>query len=169
MGERLRSCPPNAQCQQLCFGVSHLQVGSCYPAVTFVFPLARSGVVFVCENLVDEGTHYSQILNSSTSTPFTFRLFDGRTLVVRDHVVPCDDLYCYVNNWYDLPRAEVVKNFTFFEEVSDKWCKHLEEIVPNIFGISMARPFERDFGHRIILSRFAEGWLHFKGMYLSGW
>ncbi|CAK9033250.1 unnamed protein product [Durusdinium trenchii] len=79
---------------------------------------------------------YSPILNSSTSTPFTFRLFDGRTLVVRDHVVPCDDLYCFVNNWYDLPRAEVVKNFTFLEEVSDKWCKHLEKIVPNFFGIS---------------------------------
>lgn len=79
---------------------------------------------------------YAQILNSSWSTPFTLRLFDGRTLVIRDHFYPLDDLYCYVNNWYDLPRAEVVQNFTFLEEVSNQWCKHLETLVPNYFRLS---------------------------------
>ncbi|CAK9023117.1 unnamed protein product [Durusdinium trenchii] len=88
--------------------------------------------------LLTHEPYYVKFLNSSTSTPFTFRLFDGRTLVVRDHDLPLDDLFCYVNGLYDLPRSKIVNNFTFLEEVSEKWCKTFEETLPNYFGISMA-------------------------------
>ena len=80
---------------------------------------------------------YAQHINGSNATPFALRLPDNRTLIIRDHIYPLDDLYCYVNGWYSLPRHEVVNNFSYLEEVSNRWCDHLAEIVPGYYKISM--------------------------------
>ena len=112
--------------------------------------------------------YYVKFLNSSTSTPFTFRLFDGRTLVVRDHDLPLDDLFCYVNGLYDLPRSKIVNNFTFLEEVSEKWCKTFEETLPNYFGISMAdnaNEYRESEAFLLNLQKMVQ----LQGRYLSGW
>ena len=46
-------------------------------------------------------------------------------------------MYCFVNGWYNLPnRAEVVNNFTYLEELSDRWCDHLSHTVPGYYNIS---------------------------------
>ena len=71
------------------------------------------------------------------ATPFALRLPDNRTLIIRDHLYPLDDLYCYVNGWYSLPRHEVVNNFSYLEEVSNRWCDHLAEIVPGYYNITL--------------------------------
>jgi len=80
---------------------------------------------------------YAQHINGSNATPFALRLPDNRTLIIRDHIYPLDDLYCYVNGWYSLPRHEVVNNFSYLEEVSNRFCDHLAEIVPGYYKISM--------------------------------
>ena len=80
---------------------------------------------------------YSLFLNADFATPFTLKLFDNRSLVIRDHVYPLDDLYCFVNGWYNLPsRGEVINNFTYLEELSDKHCNYLEKVVPGYFKLS---------------------------------
>lgn len=33
------------------------------------------------------------------SMPVTLKFFDNRSLTIRDHIFPLDDVYCYVNNW----------------------------------------------------------------------
>jgi len=81
---------------------------------------------------------YASYLNGDQATPFALQLPNHRTLVIRDHNYPLDDLYCYVNGWYSLPRHEVVNNFTYLEEVSNRWCDHLAEIVPGYYNISIA-------------------------------
>ena len=75
--------------------------------------------------------------NVSGGTPFALRLPDNRTLIIRDHTYPLDDLYCYVNGWYSLPRHEIVNNFSYLEEVSNRFCDHLAEIVPGYHNISL--------------------------------
>lgn len=83
---------------------------------------------------------YSEILNRSWSTPVTLNFFDGRTVVIRDHYFPADDLYCIAMGWYDLPwatRFAVVKNLTFLEELSEETCEQLSKSIPDYFNISM--------------------------------
>eukprot|EP00438_Fugacium_kawagutii_P004618 Skav229009 [mRNA] locus=scaffold127:404915:422372:- [translate_table: standard] len=82
---------------------------------------------------------YATYLNVSRATPVALHLPDNRTLVIRDHEYPLDDLYCYVNGWYSLPRrAEVVSNFSYLEELSESSCDHLAKIVPAYYNLSMA-------------------------------
>eukprot|EP00438_Fugacium_kawagutii_P004619 Skav229010 [mRNA] locus=scaffold127:423241:430190:- [translate_table: standard] len=82
---------------------------------------------------------FASYLNVSWATPVALHLPDNRTLVIRDHHYPLDDLYCYVNGWYNLPnRAEVLTNFSYLEELSDTWCDHLAKIVPGYYNLSMA-------------------------------
>ncbi|CAK9063632.1 Uncharacterized protein SCF082_LOCUS32917 [Durusdinium trenchii] len=81
-------------------------------------------------------TGYVYFLNGPQATPYTLTLFDNRTLTIRDHSFPLDDLYCFVNGWYSLDRAAIVGNFSYLEEASEKACKHLEETVPGYFNIS---------------------------------
>ena len=80
---------------------------------------------------------YATYINVPWATPFALRLPDNRTLIIRDHIYPLDDLYCYVNGWYSLPRHEVVNNFSYLEEVSNRFCDHLAEIVPGYHNISL--------------------------------
>eukprot|EP00913_Durusdinium_trenchii_P023752 g22307.t1 len=63
-------------------------------------------------------TGYVYFLNGPQATPYTLTLFDNRTLTIRDHSFPLDDLYCFVNGWYSLDRAAI------------------EETVPGYFNIS---------------------------------
>jgi len=81
--------------------------------------------------------YYPAVLNVSWATPFTLHLYDNRSLTIRMRAYPLVDLYCFVNGWYNLPnRAEVVNNFTYLEELSDKWCEHLSRTVPGYYNIS---------------------------------
>ncbi|CAK9076507.1 unnamed protein product [Durusdinium trenchii] len=80
-------------------------------------------------------------LNEPQATPYTLKLFDDRSLTIRDHFYPLDDLYCFVNGWYSLDRAATVQNFTYLEEVSEESCKHLAEIVPGYHNLSMQDMF----------------------------
>lgn len=54
----------------------------------------------------------------SEATEKWLRLPDGRKFSIRDHFYPLDDVYCYVNGWYDLPRAKVAQNWTYLEEAA---------------------------------------------------
>eukprot|EP00438_Fugacium_kawagutii_P028045 Skav208425 [mRNA] locus=scaffold2953:336083:341342:+ [translate_table: standard] len=92
----------------------------------------------ICFPSLYEAVHPSN-LNVSSATSFVLWLPDNRSLVTRDRKSPYDDLYCYVNGWYSLPRrAEVVSNFSYLEELSDSWCDHLATIVPGYYNLSMA-------------------------------
>eukprot|EP00438_Fugacium_kawagutii_P019563 Skav218429 [mRNA] locus=scaffold420:236554:238607:- [translate_table: standard] len=83
--------------------------------------------------------YYTAVLNVSWATPFTLQLYDGRSVTIRQHNYPLDDLYCFVNGWYSFPdRAKVVQNYTYLEELSDSWCKHLSTIVPGFDDISFS-------------------------------
>ena len=85
--------------------------------------------------------HRYDFLNEPQATPYTLKLFDDRSLTIRDHFYPLDDLYCFVNGWYSLDRAATVQNFTYLEEVSEESCKHLAEIVPGYHNLSMQDMF----------------------------
>ncbi|CAK9010872.1 unnamed protein product [Durusdinium trenchii] len=83
---------------------------------------------------------YADVLNHSGATPVTLNFYDGRTLLIRDHSSPHDDLYCYTMGWYDLPwetRFAVVKNLTFLEEFSEETCEKLSKTIPNYLNIAM--------------------------------
>ena len=72
---------------------------------------------------------YKRTLNGVVKNDeYTLTLSDGRSLSIRDHQYPLDDLYCWVNGWYSLPRASVIQNYSYLEEVSDRSCKNLEQI-----------------------------------------
>ena len=85
---------------------------------------------------------YKEFMTGPQATPFAIRFPDNRTLIIRDHSYPLDDTYCFVNGWYDLPRAELVSNFSYLEEVSDRYCDHLSKTVPGYWNISMADLFK---------------------------
>lgn len=34
-------------------------------------------------------------------------------VTIRDHAYPLDDVYCYVNGWYDLPRQKLISDFDY--------------------------------------------------------
>jgi len=71
----------------------------------------------------------ASVLNVTWATPFTLHFFDNRTLTIRNHMYPIDDLLCFVNGWYSFPdRSEVVRNYTYLEEFSDGWCNHLSTV-----------------------------------------
>mmetsp|Transcript_133119 Transcript_133119/g.188065 ORF Transcript_133119/g.188065 Transcript_133119/m.188065 type:complete len:282 (+) Transcript_133119:64-909(+) len=72
----------------------------------------------------------------------TLRLPDGRSLAIRDPHYPLDDLYCWVNGWYDLDREAAVNNYTYLSEVSAAACRSLEQAVPNYSGISMQMMYD---------------------------
>ena len=59
---------------------------------------------------------YIPVLAGPWATEKALFFEDGRRMTLRDHDMPLDDAYCFVNGWYNLPRAQVVKNFTFLEE-----------------------------------------------------
>ena len=83
---------------------------------------------------------YATWLNVTWATPFAFRFPDNRTLIIRDHVYPLDDVYCFLNGWYKYTtegRTELLNNWTYLEEVSDAWCHHLEKTMPGYYNISM--------------------------------
>ena len=73
------------------------------------------------------------------------------TLIIRDHTYPLDDLYCYVNGWYSLPRHEIVNNFSYLEEVSNRFCDHLAEIVPGYHNISLTEFVKESNGDEKVL------------------
>ena len=81
-------------------------------------------------------------MNGPLATPFALRFPDNRTLIIRDHSYPLDDAYCFVNGWYDLPRAELVNNFSYLEEVSDRYCDHLAKTFPGYWNTTMADLFK---------------------------
>ena len=83
-----------------------------------------------------------RFLNGPLATPFALRFPDNRTLIIRDHSYPLDDAYCFVNGWYDLPRAELVNNFSYLEEVSDRYCDHLAKTFPGYWNTTMADLFK---------------------------
>jgi len=84
---------------------------------------------------------YNGYMNGPQATPFALRFPDNRTLIIRDHDYPLDDAYCFLNGWYDLPRAELVSNFSYLEEVSDRYCDHLAKTFPGYWNITMADLF----------------------------
>lgn len=81
---------------------------------------------------------YEKFMNAPQATPFALRFPDNRTLIIRDHFYPLDDAYCFLNGWYNLPRAELVNNFSYLEEMSDRYCDHLSKTFPGYWNISMA-------------------------------
>ena len=85
---------------------------------------------------------YRKFVNGPLATPFALRFPDNRTLIIRDHSYPLDDAYCFVNGWYDLPRAELVNNFSYLEEVSDRYCDHLAKTFPGYWNTTMADLFK---------------------------
>mmetsp|Transcript_105641 Transcript_105641/g.251893 ORF Transcript_105641/g.251893 Transcript_105641/m.251893 type:complete len:281 (+) Transcript_105641:74-916(+) len=88
-----------------------------------------------------------------TNTTTTLRLPDGRSLALRDKHYPLDDMYCWVNGWYDLDREAAVNNYTYLSEVSAAACRSLEQTVPNYSGISMQMMYdESDIDNRQILN-----------------
>jgi len=70
-------------------------------------------------------------------TEVTLKFLENQSLTIRDHLYPLDDLYCYVNGWYSLDRDQLLNNFTYLEEMSEKSCKHLEETMPHYHKVSM--------------------------------
>ncbi|CAE7447040.1 unnamed protein product [Symbiodinium sp. CCMP2456] len=78
------------------------------------------------------------------NTSTTLRLPDGRSLAIRDKHYPLDDVYCWVNGWYDLDREAAVNNYTYLSEVSAAACRSLEQAVPNYRGISMQMMFDEN-------------------------
>ena len=70
---------------------------------------------------------YQIIMNVLKNDEYTVTLSDGRSLTIRDHQFPLDDLYCWVNGWYSLPRAPLIQNYSYLEEVSETICKNLEQ------------------------------------------
>ena len=82
-------------------------------------------------------TGYMTYVSEPQATPYTLKLFDDRSLTIRDHFYPLDDLYCFVNGWYSLDRAATVQNFAYLEEVSEESCKHLAKIVPGYQNITL--------------------------------
>ncbi|CAK9023134.1 unnamed protein product [Durusdinium trenchii] len=87
--------------------------------------------------LAQPETGYMTYVSEPQATPYTLKLFDDRSLTIRDHFYPLDDLYCFVNGWYSLDRAATVQNFTYLEEVSEESCKHLAKIVPGYQNITL--------------------------------
>ena len=71
------------------------------------------------------------ILDNPQATPFTYSLPDGKQIVTRDHTYPWDDVYCFANGFYDLPRHLLVSNFSFLEEASEKACQETKKMFPN--------------------------------------
>ncbi|CAJ1394417.1 unnamed protein product [Effrenium voratum] len=88
-------------------------------------------------NFVQEFGFVSEFFTAPSATPFTFRLPDGRAVTTRDHVYPLDDVYCLVNGWYDLDAEQLLHNFSFLEEASDRACAELEQLLPSFHSISM--------------------------------
>mmetsp|Transcript_72139 Transcript_72139/g.169047 ORF Transcript_72139/g.169047 Transcript_72139/m.169047 type:complete len:282 (+) Transcript_72139:88-933(+) len=83
---------------------------------------------------------YYKLLLPPMKDQKTFRLPDGSSLAIRDKVYPLDDIYCWVNGWYYASyekRKALVNNFTYLEEVSEPFCRSLEESVPNYHRISV--------------------------------
>ena len=80
---------------------------------------------------------FKSVLDTPQPTPFTFILPNGGRLVTRDHSYPYDDVFCLVNEFYQIPRHLLVSNFSFLEEVSEKSCKDVETVVPNYHNLSI--------------------------------
>ena len=51
-----------------------------------------------------------------------------------------------VNGWYSLDRDQLVNNFTYLEEMSEKSCNHLETTMPHYHKVSM-QTMLMDSGH----------------------
>ncbi|CAJ1337865.1 unnamed protein product [Effrenium voratum] len=99
---------------------------------------------------------YIPVLAGPWATEKALFFEDGRRMTLRDHDMPLDDAYCFVNGWYNLPRAQVVKNFTFLEEVSEAACKDLEKKVPNYHSITLSDIYaEADQSQAILVELMA--------------
>ena len=82
-------------------------------------------------------SHWTGRFTRYDATPVTLTLADNRTLTTRDHVYPLDDLYCFVNGWYSIPGdRHALMNFSYLEEVSDKFCDKLEKTMPEYHKLS---------------------------------
>ena len=80
---------------------------------------------------------YSYILTGPNATQKTYRMPSGQPLTTRDHYFPLDDVYCFVNGWYDLDRQKLINNYTYLEQVSEAYCQSLEATLPYYHRLSM--------------------------------
>lgn len=103
---------------------------------------------------------YLMVMNMP-SPPYTLKLPDQRTLTIRDHNYPLDDLYCFANGWYsnsDSQREEFFKNFSYLEEVSEKSCNELQKKVPGFNKLSMKDMAEEsDYDNHFLLDLAKKG------------
>mmetsp|Transcript_104706 Transcript_104706/g.249314 ORF Transcript_104706/g.249314 Transcript_104706/m.249314 type:complete len:265 (+) Transcript_104706:47-841(+) len=76
--------------------------------------------------------------HTSAAPAVTFVAPDGSSLRTRDRQFPMDDLYCFVNGWYQLPREQAANNYSFLEQVSREYCAHMAKKVPGFHERSMA-------------------------------
>ncbi|CAE7198444.1 unnamed protein product [Symbiodinium natans] len=86
---------------------------------------------------------YAMYLNANPLVddgPKTFRLPGGQMVTIRDHFYPLDDVYCFVNGWYNLNRDQALHNHSYLLEVSRQSCAPLDA---EFYNISMkALPHE---------------------------
>ncbi|CAJ1405553.1 unnamed protein product [Effrenium voratum] len=75
---------------------------------------------------------YNQTLNLPIDVPKTLLFADGSRVTIRDHAYPLDDVYCYVNGWYDLPRQKLISDFDYVVHISEEFCKGLLPSYPNL-------------------------------------
>ena len=84
--------------------------------------------------------------------PVTLTLPDNHSLTIRDHAYPLDDLYCFVNGWYSMPGdRHALMNFSYLEEVSDKFCDQLEKTMPEYHKLSASSFFAESEGDEHML------------------
>ena len=78
-------------------------------------------------------------IDKAPNAPVTVQFFDNRSLTIRDHSYPLDDIYCYVNHWFAKDDiAKLLTNFSYLEEASHAFCRNQEGLVPRFHQISMA-------------------------------
>ena len=86
---------------------------------------------------------FSVDIDKADKMPVTVQFFDNRSLTIRDHSYPLDDIYCYVNDWFAKDDiARLLTNFSYLEEASRAFCRNLEPLVPKFHQVSMAKLLE---------------------------
>ena len=130
LGESVRSHPPQTGRQHFHKYVAWFLLACLLMFIIFPCCFSKGAVKFGHhDGMMKFFEKYREIVNGiAKNDEYTLTLSDGRSLSIRDHEYPLDDLYCWVNGWYSLPRASVIQNYSYLEEVSDRSCKNLEQI-----------------------------------------
>ena len=87
-------------------------------------------------NGLSEPAYQTHLLEANATSKILV-LPDGSTLTIRDHSYPQDDLYCFINGWYQLDRVRTANDYADVEEVSQTSCNALQARAPNYDNVSM--------------------------------